>query len=115
MSVTPSFRSFVVEQLRRVTPNLRDKPMFGGVGLYAGEWFFALMDDDVLYLKVDDTNRPDFEARGMGPFQPGGPGGETMQYYRLPDELLEDAEALRPWVVNAIAVAERARRRRRRR
>ena len=46
--------------------------MFGGVGIYAKEAFFALVDDDVLYLKVDDSNRGDFEARGMSPFQPFG-------------------------------------------
>lgn len=36
--------------------------MFGGVGLYAGELFFALIDDDILYLKADDTTRAAFEA-----------------------------------------------------
>ena len=43
----------------------------------------------------------------MGPFRPYGDEGEVMQYYRVPDDLLEDAEALRPWVDKAIAVARR--------
>ena len=105
MPVSPSFRAFILDQLKRVAPRVRDRPMFGGVGIYAGELFFALLDDDTLYLKVDDSNRPDFEARGMGPFRPSGEGGEVMQYYRVPDDLLEDAEALRPWVEKAILVA----------
>jgi DNA transformation protein len=87
--------------------------MFGGVGLYCGDLFFALMDDDVLYFKVDDTNRPRFEARAMGPFRPGGAGGEVMQYYEVPPDLLEDAEALGPWAADAIEVARRARARKR--
>ena len=62
----------------------------------------------MLYFKVDHENRPDFEGRGMRPFQPFGEGTGTMQYYRLPDELLDDADALRPWVDKAIAVAVRA-------
>jgi len=41
----------------------------------------------------------------MGPFRPYGPGGEVMQYYQVPEEVLEDAEALRSWAQNAIAVA----------
>jgi DNA transformation protein len=62
-----------------------------------------------LYFKVDDSNRPDFQARGMGPFQPYGEGGETMQYYRVPDDLLEDPEVLGQWAQKAIAAARRAR------
>jgi DNA transformation protein len=108
MAVSASFRTLVLDQLGRVLPNVRARRMFGGVGLYAGELFFALIADDVVYLKADDTTRPAFEGRGMGPFRPYGPGGAAMQYYQLPEELLEDAEALRPWVDDAIGVARRA-------
>jgi DNA transformation protein and related proteins len=107
MTVSDSFRTFVLDQLGRSTPRIRAKSMFGGVGVYAGELFFALIDDDVLYLKVDDTNRSDFIARGMKPFAPFGEGGEVMQYYRLPEDLLEDPEELKPWVDKAVAVAAR--------
>jgi len=86
--------------------------MFGGVGIYADQLFFALIDDDTLYFKVDDSNRPDFERLGMKPFQPYGEGGEIMQYYQVPTDLLEDLEALRPWAEKAIAVAARKARRR---
>jgi DNA transformation protein len=105
MAVSPSFRTFVVDQLSRVVPGVRARAMFGGVGIYAGELFFALIDGDVLYFKVDDSNRRDFETRGMGPFQPYGEGGEVMQYYQIPDDVLEDLETLRVWVDRAIAVA----------
>ena len=79
--------------------------MFGGVGIYADQLFFALIADDTLYFKVDGSNRPDFERLGMRPFQPYGEGGEVMQYYQVPADLLEDLEALRPWTQKAIAVA----------
>ena len=81
--------------------------MFGGVGIYADKLFFALIADDTLYFKVDDSNRPDFEKVGMGPFHPYGEAGEVMQYYQVPADLLEDLEALRPWAEKAIAVAAR--------
>ena len=79
--------------------------MFGGVGIYAGAFFFALIANDVLYFKVDDSNRGDFERLGMGPFRPYGPEGEVMQYYEVPADLLDDPEELRPWAEKAIAVA----------
>lgn len=67
------------------------------------------MADDILYFKVDDSTRPSFEARGMGPFQPYGETGEAMGYYRVPDDLLEDSEALAQWAEQAIMVARRVR------
>ena len=107
MSVSPSFRSFVLEQLARATPGIRARSMFGGVGIYAAELFFALLDDDTLYFKVDDATRPWFEDRGMTPFRPYGEDGEVMQYYEVPADVLEDPEALGAWVEAAIAVARR--------
>ena len=107
MRVSPSFQAFVVDQLGRVVSQVRGRRMFGGVGIYSGEVFFALIADDTLYFKVDESNRADFEARQMGPFQPYGPKGEVMQYYQVPEELLEDVEALRPWAEKALAVARR--------
>jgi DNA transformation protein and related proteins len=108
MSVGPSFRGFVIEQLARTTPGIRARSMFGGVGIYAAELFFALLDDDTMYFKVDDATRPQFVERGMAPFRPYGEGGEVMQYYEVPADVLEDPEALRAWVEGAIAVARRA-------
>ena len=108
MSVTPSFRAFVLEQLQRTIPGVRGRNMFGGVGIYANDLFFALIADDAVYFKVDDSTRPDFEARGMGPFRPYGEGGEVMQYYQVPEELLDDPDALRLWVKRALGVARRA-------
>jgi DNA transformation protein len=108
MAVSPGYQTFVLDQLGRVLPAVRARRMFGGVGLYADDLFFALIDDDTLYLKVDDANRADFEARGMGPFQPYGEGTPSMQYYQLPEEIFEDAHALTEWAQRALDVARRA-------
>ena len=86
--------------------------MFGGVGIYAAELFFALLDDDTLYFKVDDGTRPQFEDRGMAPFRPYGEDGEVMGYSEVPADVLEDPEELRAWVGAALGVARRAKGRR---
>lgn len=106
MAVTPGYKRFVIEQLERVVP-ITAKRMFGGVGLYAREHFFALIDDDRLYFKVDDTNRPDFEAAGMEAFHPYG-DERVMQYYEVPIEVLEDVDRLNRWVEKSVEVARRA-------
>jgi DNA transformation protein and related proteins len=110
MPVSTAYREFVLEQLGRVLP-VTARSMFGGVGIYADGLFFALIDDDTLYLKVDDTNRPDFEAAGMGPFRPYGDDSHVMQYYEVPADLLEEPERLRQWAEKAVAVARRKKRR----
>jgi DNA transformation protein len=115
MSVSDSFRAFALEQLQRTIPDVRARSMFGGVGVYAGDLFFGLMDDDILYFKVDDSNRGRFEERGMGPFQPYGDGGEVMQYYEVPADVLEDVDLLASWVEASVAVARKAKRGRSRR
>src|SRR5438477_12201809 len=83
MKVTGGFRSFALEQLGGV-PRLHDRAMFGGVGLYSDDVFFGLIAADVLYLKVDDTNRRDYEAAGAGPFHPYADRSMTMPYYNVP-------------------------------
>ena len=107
MPVTPGYIAFVVEQLERVA-SITTKSMFGGVGLYAEEYFFALIANDRLYFKVDDSNRPDFEAAEMEPFRPYG-DERAMKYYEVPIAVLEDADALQTWAKKAIDVARRAR------
>lgn len=105
MAVSSSFRSYVLDQLSRVVSGVRSRSMFGGVGVYGRDVFFALIDGDTVYLKVGDTNRGDFEARGLGPFRPFGDSGEVMQYYALDESILEDLDELRQWCDKAIAVA----------
>ena len=53
--------------------------MFGAVGLYCDEYFFAVIDDDMFYLKTDETNCEAFKARGMRQFmlEPGKPETAT--------------------------------------
>lgn len=107
MPVSDSFRAFVLEQLEQSARDIHSRAMFGGLGIYAGEDFFALIANDVLYFKVDDDTRPTFTAEGMQPFRPYGEDGETMGYYEVPIAVLEDLDALRVWAADAIGVARR--------
>ena len=106
MGVSPGYREFVLEQFSRVAP-VTARSMFGGVGLYSGGVFFGLIDDDTLFLKVDDSSRSDFEAHGMRPFTPYGDRASMRQYYEVPAAALEDPEALGVWLKKALAAARR--------
>ncbi|MEO8681927.1 MAG: TfoX/Sxy family protein, partial [Vicinamibacterales bacterium] len=104
---TQAFRAFVLEQLSGVW-GLQDRSMFGGVGIYSGDVFFALIARDVLHFKVDDTNRAEYEAAGSKPFKPYADRAMTMPYYPVPVEVLEDAGTLVEWAKRSIAVAKKA-------
>jgi len=112
MAVSASYQAYVVEQLARVASGIRARRMFGGVGIYSNDLFFALIDDDSLYLKTDADTQREFEALGMRPFRPNADHGEVMSYHQLPEEILEDSEALSRWVAAALSVARQARKRR---
>lgn len=108
MPMTPSIQSYVLEQLGRAVP-VTSRRMFGAVGIYSDGRFFAILDEDRLYFKVDDSSRPEFERAGMGPFRPYG-DARSMQYFEVPIDVLEDPDELRLWAGRAIrAAAKRAR------
>ncbi len=104
MAVSVSFRTYLLEQMGQVRP-VSFRPMFSGMCFFAEGRAFALVSGDTLYFKVDDSNRPDFVAVGMGPFLPFGDPDKPMQYYQLPEEVLEDPDELGVWMAKAIAVA----------
>ena len=109
MPVTDSYIEFVKELLAEFAP-LRIKRMFGGAGVYSGELFFAILVEDELYLKVDDTTRPDYERRGLHPFTYQMKNGRTstMSCYPVPADVLEDPQELSRWVRAALETAARA-------
>lgn len=83
--------------------------MFGGFGLFVDGAMFALVADGSLYLRVDEANRPAFEAQGLQPWVYGAAGRQmTMSYYPPPEDALEDPDALREWFEGARAASARA-------
>ena len=107
MRVSAGFREFVLDQLAGVK-GLRARAMFGGVGLYTEEVFFGILAADVLFFKVDDTNRREYETAGSSPFKPYADWAMTMPYYNVPIVVLEDAVMLGEWAARAVAVAKTA-------
>jgi len=98
MPVSGNYLQYVLDLLKVLGP-VSAKRMFGGAGLYHQGAFFGLVADDVLYFKVDDTNKSDYEAAGSGPFKPFGT--YAMSYYEVPADVLEDPDELGLWARKA--------------
>jgi DNA transformation protein and related proteins len=110
MSKAPSaFVSMCVEVVGEALGRVAARSMFGGWGLYREGRMFGLIAEDTLYLKADATNRPMFEAEGLGPFVYEGKGKPvSMSYYQVPPDALDDPAAMRPWALSAYDAALRA-------
>jgi DNA transformation protein len=109
MSVRPQFLAYVLEQMAGLG-KVSTRRMFGGVGLYSGELFFGLIDDDTLYFKTDATNSADYESRNMPRFMPPADRPRSpMGYHQVPAEVIEETGELAAWARKSVAVASTAR------
>ena len=107
LAVSAAFRRFVLDQLEELG-GVTARSMFGGVGLYHRGTFFGIIAGDVLYLKVDESTRAEYERARMHAFKPYPDRSGTMQYYSVPLEVLESAAERARWARAAVAVARRA-------
>ncbi len=69
----------------------------------------GLVDDEVLYLKVDEFTQPTFEERGLKPFVIQRRGDPlTLSYNGAPKEALTGSIKIEPWITLAVQAAQRA-------
>ena len=110
MAVSPGYIESIVDQLRPLG-RITIRKMFGGAAVYCDGQVFALVSDDVMYLKIDDTTRPDFIEEGCGPFEYPLKDGRVQvlaSYHRAPDRLLDDTDDLVAWCRKAVSVGRNA-------
>ena len=74
------------------------KSMFGGFGLFHEGAMFALISGTGLFFKVDDSNRPKYEAAGSKKYGP-------MPYYLVSKEVFQDTPKLLDWARESISIA----------
>jgi DNA transformation protein len=83
--------------------------MFGGAGIYFEGTMFALVDEGVIFLKVDAESAPAFERENLPPFTYATKHGKhaSLSYRRMPERLYDDPEELVTWARAALAAARR--------
>ena len=110
MANSSGFIDYLRELMRAGGRTVATRAMFGGHGVYVDGLFVGIVDDDVLYLRADDANRAEFDALGLPPFEYVTRDGRrhAMSYRRAPDDALENARAMAPWVRTALGAALRA-------
>jgi len=86
------------------------RAMFGAHGIYVDGLIVGLVEDDTLFLKVDDQNRQRFEEAGGAPFTYHDKAGQprTMAYWTVPEHVLDDASAMVEWARTSLEAAMRS-------
>ncbi|MDD9909384.1 MAG: TfoX/Sxy family protein [Ahrensia sp.] len=86
------------------------RKMFGGTGIFYRGLNFAAVMDGVLRLKADESTFAEFEAEGMEPWTYTRKDGtaQIMNYWQVPDRLLDEPQEFALWAERAFDVAVRA-------
>jgi DNA transformation protein len=106
MAISPEYREFLSDLLRPLGP-VGIRRMFGGAGVFYGKAMFALIARETLFMKVDERNRPDYEAEGAAQFTYESPSGKIVEfgYFELPERLLDEPDELVRWARKSVEVA----------
>jgi DNA transformation protein len=91
-----------VQELLEDWASVSARRMFGGYGLYHEGLMFAIVMEQRLYLKVDEVNRPEFEALGLAPFTYVMKGRDVaLSYWAAPDAIFDEPSVAVRWARSA--------------
>lgn len=108
MVASDSFAEFLREQLAplgRVTV----RRMFGKAGVFCDGVMFGMVTDNMLYLRLDEHNRPAFEEALSFPLLSYEKKGATidLSFCRAPERLFDEPDELVAWARLALEAARR--------
>lgn len=86
------------------------RKMFGGMGIFHRGINIAGIMEGQFRLKADEETISDFLAEGMTPWEYTRSNGAvvTMNYWSVPERLLDDPEEFKHWAQKAFEAAVRA-------
>ncbi|MDB5694483.1 MAG: competence protein TfoX [Sphingomonas bacterium] len=107
MAADDGLVAWVVEAMAPAT--VTSRAMMGGRTLYCDGIVFAIVDDDLLWLKADKVSDAEWDAEGAPrfTFRMGEKTG-SMNYRRAPNDCYDDPDALRRWATLALEAGMRA-------
>ena len=96
----PPFLKHVLHDTLSGIKGISHRAMFGGYGIYKDGIIFAIIAEDKLYFKVDDSNREDYEKHGSQPFvyEQGKHQRISMSYWELPPNIMKDKQKISRWI-----------------
>ncbi|HLE59882.1 MAG TPA: TfoX/Sxy family protein [Candidatus Limnocylindria bacterium] len=83
-------------------PGAALRQMFGYPAAFANGHMFTGLHQDRWVIRLPDAARSELAGAGAIPFEPM-PGRPMREYLVLPESLVNDPDALRPWLERALA------------
>ena len=103
MGVSPGYIDHIMELLADLG-GIEVRRMFGAAGVFRNDVMFAVIDEDVLYLKADEAFAEELKAQGASKwvYSKRSPNSRRVSNnWSLPDEAADDPEL-------AVSLARRA-------
>ena len=103
MKQIPSLLEYFLRDCLDNDKSYHIKQMFGGYGIYKDAKIFALYAFEEIYFKTSDKNSQDFIKKWAKIFSYEKKWKiQTIRYYTLPQEIMEDREALHIWIKKSL-------------
>lgn len=106
MAITNDFLQFVLDQLSS-WGNIHVNRMFGGAALYQDNLAFAMIVNDIVYLKVDDTNKDKYIEAGSTQLKPFKNNATVLSFYKIPGDVLENSDKFVEWAKESLAIQKK--------
>lgn len=109
MTIDQGLIDWVAEAMEP-TGLVTQRAMMGGATLYCDGTIFAIVGLDALWFKADAVSDAEWDAAGCVRFsyEIGEGRTGTMNYRRVPDDVYDDADALRRWASLGLEAGRRA-------
>lgn len=105
MTVSNHFLLHAVESMSHVAP-ISYRRIFNGYGIYHHGVQFAIVINDRLYFRADESSRGLYLAKRMTAFLPASIGTGESNFFQLPDDVLTHPAELIFWMRIAVEAAQ---------
>ena len=106
MKMTP-FLMYIVYDIFDESLGITARAMMGGYMLYSHGKVFAIVEGEELWFKGSNELKEWYLSRGSKKFSYRKEGElQEMNYYFVPEEVIEDKEQFNEWLDTALSVAE---------
>lgn len=103
-----SFVKYIINDLLRNISGVSSKAMFGGHGIYKDGVIFAIVVDNELYFKVDNSNRVEYERSASEQFiYQSKKGPVKMPYWKVPENVMENPNLAAQWAEQSVDASKK--------
>ena len=103
MASSNDFFDFVQDQLSPWS-QIDKKRMFGVLGLYREGLMFGVIAKNMVYLKVNESNKPKFIAAGSSSLKVFKNNSEVPSFYEVPVDILENGDEFIKWAKESFEI-----------